>query len=271
MICPICGGKSGGAPFVDGSGVQHWLLQHSPLCPCNISDQTPPSPSRVYLQDCIEGMRAISDDSVDLIVSDPPYLIAYETNHRKDKTHDFCSPIANDSNPQIIKDYMRECYRILKQDHAFYAFCSSKTLDFFKSAAQDAHFKLKNTIIWVKNNWTAGDLQAQFGQQYEPILLLNKGRAFIKGKRLSDVWAFDRVVGPKQVHQNQKPVSLIEQCILKHSDPGDVVFDGFMGSGTTAIAARNTGREFLGFEIESRYFDIIAKRLKEETNDEVVS
>ena len=203
------------------------------------------------------------DKCVDLIVSDPPYLINYESNHRKDKTHEFCSPIQNDSNPQIIVDYLRECYRIMKPDTACYVFCSSKTLEFFKKTAQEARFNVKNTIIWVKNNWTAGDLKAQFGQQYEPCLLLNKGRAFINGKRLSDVWMFDRVTGPKQVHQNQKPVELIEQCIEKHSQPGDTVFDGFMGSGTTAVAARNMGRRFIGFEIEPKYFDIITGRLEE--------
>ena len=257
MQCPICGGD--GVMFVDESGSRGFHFRHS--ASCILTDQPPPS--QVILQDCIEGMRALPDECVDLIVSDPPYLINYESNHRKDKTHDFCSPIQNDDNPDLITDYMKECYRILKQDKACYVFCSSKTLDFFKNAAQDARFRLKNTIIWVKNNWTAGDLKAQFGQQYEPCLLLNKGRAEINGKRLTDVWTFDRVSGPKQVHQNQKPVPLIAQCIEKHSQPGDIVFDGFMGSGTTAVAARQMGRRFLGFEIEPKYFDIITNRLKE--------
>ena len=108
-----------------------------------------------------------------------------------------------------------------------------------------------------------GDLKAQFGQQYEVILLLNKGRAMIRGKRIGDVWDFPRVKSSEQIHQNQKPVSLIKQCIEKHSDAGDTVFDGFMGSGTTAVAARQTGRQFIGFEIEPRYFWMIHNRLVE--------
>ena len=82
-----------------------------------------------------------------------------------------------------------------------------------------------------------GDLKAQFGQQYEVLLLLNKGRAPFNGKRLGDVWEFPGIRGRKQLHQNQKPVELIQRCIEKHSKEGDVVFDGFMGSGTTAVAA----------------------------------
>lgn len=226
------------------------------------------TPDGVYNMDCIEGMRLIPDASVDLIVTDPPYLIDYASNRRKDKTHDFCTAIQGDSDPDLIQKYMRECYRILKDNCAAYVFCSSKTLDFFKKAASDAGFLTKNTIIWVKNSWTAGDLKAQFGQQYEPILLLNKGRALFNGGRITDVWQFDRVAGKAQKHQNQKPLPLIEQCIEKHSSKGDVVFDGFMGSGTTAVAATRLGRRYLGFEIEPRYFDIIHDRLKEVTNHE---
>jgi len=212
-------------------------------------------------------MRAMQDESIDLIVSDPPYLINYATNHRKDKEHDFCSPIRNDSNPKLIEDYMQECYRILKQNHAFYVFCSAKTQDFFKNAAQKARFTVKNAIVWVKNEWTMGDLKAQFGQQYEVILLLNKGRAPFNGKRIGDVWEFPRVKGNQQIHQNQKPVELIERCIEKHSSEGDIVFDGFAGSGTTAIAAMKMHRRFVGFEIEPKYFWMIHNRIVKEVQN----
>lgn len=218
----------------------------------------------VYLSDCITGMRRMTDESVDLIVSDPPYLINYATGHRQDKAHDFCTPIQNDSNPELIQKYVEECYRILKPNCAFYMFCSAKTQDFFKTAAQNAHFTVKNAIVWVKSEWTMGDLKAQFGQQYEVLLLLNKGRAPFNGKRLGDVWEFPGIRGRKQLHQNQKPVELIQRCIAKHSKEGDVVFDGFMGSGTTAVAAARMNRHFIGFEIEPRYFWIIHNRLCEE-------
>ena len=215
--------------------------------------------------DCIEGLKGVPDGSVDLIVTDPPYLISYATNRRKDKTHDFCSVIANDSNPALVRESLRECYRVLKSDSAAYVFCSAKTLDMFKGFAVESGFTVKNTIVWIKNGWTAGDLKAQYGQQYEPLLLLNKGRSLIRGKRLSDVWMFDRVAGKSQVHQNQKPVELITQCIEKHSDPGDIVCDPFMGSGTTAVAAMKTGRNFIGFELSPKYHAIATARIAAET------
>ena len=262
MQCPVCGGN--GVLWVDNNGDLGHHFKHADFCP--VTDQTPPS-SRIFLRDCVEGMKELPDGCVDLIVSDPPYLINYKTNHRKDKDHEFCTPIQNDNNPDLIREYMKECYRILKPDTAFYCFTSERTAGFFKETAQKAGFRCKNSIIWVKNEWTAGDLQAAFGFQYEVILLFNKGRAFLQGKRTGDVWNVPRVAGKQQVHQNQKPVELIQKCIEYHSKPGDVVFDGFMGSGTTAVAATRCGRKFLGYEIEPKYFDIITDRLKEGADD----
>ena len=218
--------------------------------------------NRIFNEDCINGMQWMADSSVDLIVTDPPYLIDYRTNRRKNKEHPFCTSIKNDDNPELVKKYLKECYRVLKNDSALYVFCSCDTVDFFKIEIEK-YFTIKNIIIWVKNNHTAGDLQAQFGKKYEMIILANKGRKRFNGKRLTDVWFFDRVAGKKQLHQNQKPIELIERCILKHSNENDLVFDGFMGSGTTALAAMETGRNFIGFEIDKTFFDIAQRRIYE--------
>ena len=197
---------------------------------------------KLYCDDCLNIMKQIENESIDLIVTDPPYLIKYKTNRRKNKDHDFCSEILNDDNEQLIIDYIRECYRILKNNTAMYMFCNCDKVDFFKQELENAGFKIKNMIIWVKNNWTAGDLKAQFGKQYEIIFLVNKGRKCFNGKRITDVWMFDKISGKKQLHQNQKPVDLLKQCILKHSDENDIIFDGFMGSGSTGVACIETNR-----------------------------
>ena len=175
----------------------------------------------------------------------------------------------NDDNLDLIKDYARECYRILKQDTALYMFCSSKTIDIFIPILRDVGFTIKNIIVWDKCTRTMGDLTAQFGQSYEFIILCNKGRKCFNGKRLDDIWRFPRVTGSQQVHQNQKPIELIRQCIEKHSDPGDLVFDGFMGSGTTAIAAIETGRHYLGYELDPDYYKVCTRRILDKELEEV--
>jgi len=210
--------------------------------------------------DCLEVMKLLPNESIDLILTDLPYLISYKTNYRKDKNHKFCSPITNDNNPDVIRKFLCISYNLLRNNSAIYCFTSWKTIGFFKILFEQ-YFKIKNVIIWVKNNWTAGDLEAQYGQQYECILYANKGRAYIKGKRLSDVWYFNRVSGTSQEHQNQKPVILIEQILRKHTNKQDLVLDPFLGSGTTAVACERLNRRWIGIEISEEYCKIAKKRL----------
>lgn len=219
----------------------------------------------IYNLDCITGMiTGIKDESVDLVLTDPPYLINYKTGHRKNKNHRFCSEIKNDGkeNVTLLDSYFKECYRVLKNNSAIYTFCSWKTDHIFRELLINAGFTIKNKIIWVKNNHTAGDLTGQFGQKYEVILLAVKGKPKIRGERIQDVWHFNRVSGKTQLHQNQKPVDLLELCIRKHSDIGNTVFDGFMGSGSTAIAAMNLKRNFIGFELDREYFKMAEERIE---------
>ena len=225
--------------------------------------------NKIYNEDCIEGMKNISDNSIDLIVTDPPYLVKYKTGRRKDKSHKFTKEILNDDNEQLLKDYIKECHRIMKNDTAMYMFCSSNKVDFFKQELEK-YFTIKNMIIWVKNSHTAGDLQSAFGRKYEIVFLVNKGRSKFNGTRLTDVWEFKRVAGKGQLHQNQKPVEMIEQCIEKHSNENDVVFDGFMGSGTTAIACINTNRNYIGFELDEEYYETSTKRINNHVEDKQI-
>ena len=218
---------------------------------------------RIHQGNCLELMKTIPDRCIDLVVTDPPYIIKYKTNRRKDKSHQFCSEIKGDDDEGLIKGYIKGLHRIMKDNTAGYMFCSFDKVDFFKQELEK-YFKVKNMIIWVKNNHTAGDLQAQFGKQYEILFLFNKGRCKFNGKRLTDVWYFDRIAGKKQLHQNEKPLELIKQCILKHSLEGNIVFDGFAGSGTTAVAAKQLNRHFIGFELIEDYVNITKERLKQE-------
>lgn len=212
--------------------------------------------------DCLDVMRDMPDESIDLIVTDPPYLINYKSAMGLNCSNN--KPILGDNDHGLIEKSINEMYRLLKNDSAAYVFSSPKKIDYFIRYCREAGFVIKNSIIWVKNNWSAGDLKAAYGGQYEVILLLNKGRRYINGNRLSDVWFFDRVPFQKQHHQNEKPVVLLEQCIIKHSGNGDIVLDPFMGSGSTGIACIHTGRRFIGIEKDADYFETARKRVEDE-------
>ena len=217
--------------------------------------------------DCLEEMQKLADDGVkvDMICTDPPYLINYKTGRRKDKTHDFCKPIANDTNFELIKDIMPLLFELLNQGGAIYMFCNAYHIDYFKQQIEQ-HFALKNILIWVKNNWSAGDLKGAYAKQTEFILYAVKGRHILNGARDTDTLYYNRVVGNMQLHQNQKPVDLCKYLINKSSNENDIVLDCFMGSGSTGVACANLNRKFIGIELDNDYFKIAEKRIKEAYN-----
>ena len=214
--------------------------------------------------DCLEVMKQIPNGSVDMVLTDPPYLCDYSRHDSKSR---FSKKIANDennsANESMIEKYLQECYRIMKDNTAIYCFCNYKKIDFFKQQIETAGFNLKNIIIWDKQRNGMGDLSTTFGYSYEFIIFASKGQPKIRGKRISDVWQFARVKPKEQEHQNQKPVDLLVQAIEKSSDEGAVIFDGFMGVGSTGVACVNTNRDFIGIELEENYFNISKKRIEE--------
>lgn len=214
--------------------------------------------------DCLELMTNIPDGSVDLVLTDPPYLCNYSRHDSKSR---FSNKITNDedncANENMIEKYLRECYRIMKDNTAIYCFCNYKKIGFFKQQIEKAGFHLKNIIIWDKQKNGMGDLSTTFGYSYEFIIFASKGQPKIRGKRISDVWQFPSVKPKEQTHQNQKPVDLLKQAVEKSSDEGAVVFDGFMGSGSTGVACVNTNRRFIGIELGEGYFNIAKKRIEE--------
>lgn len=221
----------------------------------------------LYQGNCLEVMKNIADGSVDLIVTDPPYLCDYSRHDNKSR---FSKKIANDENTdkneKMIRQYFKECYRIMKKDTAIYCFCNYKKIDFFKQELEKTGFNLKNIIVWDKQRNGMGDLKTTFGYSHEFILFASKGQPKIRGKRISDVWQFKRVSSKQQVHQNQKPTELLSLAITKSSDEGMIVFDGFMGSGSTGVACLNTNRNFIGIELDEGYFEIAQNRIEEAAN-----
>ena len=212
--------------------------------------------------DCLELLKTIPDKSIDLILTDPPYLMNYKTNHRKDKNHKFCKEIANDGNKskQLIEEVIKLTYSKLKDNSHFYCFCNDVAVDFFITEIKK-YFNIKNILIWVKNNWTAGDLNGSYGRKHEFIIFASKGRKELNGKRDHSILEFDRVSGKNLVHQNQKPIDLLEFLIKKSSNENDVVLDPFMGSASTGIACINLKRDFIGFELDEAYFNIAKQRI----------
>lgn len=213
--------------------------------------------------DCITEMDKLikKGQKVDLIITDPPYLMNYKTNGRKNKNHKFTTTIQNDNNPSIITATVPRCYQLLKEGGAIYMFCNDLKIDFFKQTIEK-YFKIKNILVWEKNNRTMGDLKGQYAKSAEFIIFAVKGRHILNGKRDTDVLHFKRVSPSQLVHQNQKPLKLIQYLIMKSSNRGDTVLDCFMGSGTTCLASKKLCRNYIGIELDPTYYNIAKKRVE---------
>lgn len=203
-------------------------------------------------------MAGMVAESVAVVVADPPYGIGYHSNHYKDKNPH--APIANDWNFQPGQ-FFQECHRLLCDGGAAYVFCRWDVSPLWLPYLKGCGLKVKTIIAWVKDNWSAGDLEGCFGNQYEQVIFATKGRHKLRGHRWSNVWEFPRVPHTKMLHPSQKPVPLLERAIRSSSDPGDLILDPYMGSGSTGEACMVANRNACLIDIDPRMVQVAGKRL----------
>ena len=216
--------------------------------------------------DCTELMREIPDESVDLVLTDPPYGIAFNSNYRAKSILKSTEGIYNDGtdNTVFLAEVVCELDRVLKNNRHFYWFTRWDRVH-LQLPILEKYFTIKNAIIWKKNNWSMGDLQGAYAGQYEVILFAQKGRRILNevdGKRRHpDILSYDRIPSTQLRHSHEKPEELIEFLMRKSSDVGEVVLDPFAGSGTTAAVAKRLGRDFITMEMDEDYVEIANERI----------
>lgn len=207
--------------------------------------------------DCIDGMKEIPDGSVDLIVTDPPYGINYSSRRIKDKSRRRWGCL-NDKAPFL--DFIVPAITKLKPTGAMFIFTRWDVQQAFIDEIKNNGGRVKSVLIWDKGTHAMGDLRAAFGSRYESCLFIPGAEFRFPGKRPPDIVAVPKVPAAKLVHPNEKPVALIEKLILDTTRTGATVCDLFMGSGTTAVAAIRSGRNYIGFELDPKYHAIAQQR-----------
>jgi site-specific DNA-methyltransferase (adenine-specific) len=205
--------------------------------------------------DCLEVLKTLPADSIDCLLTDPPYGINFISGQRKVSKH---GKIANDDNLDWLEDWFKEVSRVLKPDAHSYIFCSHHNVDKFQSLTKK-YLHYKNLLIWEKNSFGMGDLRGDYGPQHELIIFCSNGKKKLNGKRYSNILKFSRT--GNKLHASEKPVPLFEFLLLKSTTAGDVVLDCFAGSGTCGIAAKNSGRNYMLIEKERNYYCLILERL----------
>lgn len=202
--------------------------------------------------DCLEIMRKIPDKSVDLILTDPPYGLGYENHNRAGTQRGKSKAVCRDygffewDNFRLTKEYFDEIFRISKDQIIFGG-------NYYISFLYDSPCWL----VWDKNNGNNGYADCE-------IAWTSFKTAIRKFKWTWHGFIQEDMKNKEQrYHPTQKPVALMEWILRNYSKKGDIVLDPFIGSGTTAIAALNTGRFFIGIEKEEKYVEIARKRIAE--------
>lgn len=211
--------------------------------------------NKIHLGDCLEFMRELPDKCVDLVLTDPPFGMKFQSGYRKEKHN----KIENDDNLNWLPDWCEQLKRVVKDDAFMYVFCSFHFVDVFKSELE-RHFKVKNILIWQKNNTGMGDLEGDYAPQYEMVLFFNLGGKPLHGRRDSNILKFSRT--NNELHPTQKPTDLIGYLASKSIKSG-VVLDSFSGSGTTALACHDLGLDFICIEKDPDYHAASVKRLEQ--------
>lgn len=212
----------------------------------------------VRCQDALDLLRSLESGSIDLVLTDPPYGISYQSNRSEAGS----VAIASDWNFQF-GPFLMEVGRVLPQGEggAAYIFTRWDVYPLWHRSLGGSNLSAKNLIVWEKDNHSAGDLRGNFGFKWEGIMMLTKGRHELRGHRHSNIWSFPRVSPKARIHPAEKPVPLLQRIIEASTDRGGMVVDPFCGSGSTAEAALWCGRRALIGDVDTRWLQACADRL----------
>ncbi|OGD57046.1 DNA methylase N-4 [Candidatus Berkelbacteria bacterium RBG_13_40_8] len=245
----------------------------------------------LYKGDCLEVLKEILDDSVDMIFADPPYLLSNGgfTVHAGKRVSvnkgdwDISNGFKKDFDFHL--NWIKACRHILKPAGTIWISGTYHSIYQCGFALQGAGFHILNDICWYKPNaspnlsgryftashetliWAKKDQKAKHTFNYDLMRKGNWNGDFLKnpGKQMRSVWAMGT---PKPIekkfgkHPTQKPEDLLKRIILASTNENDMVLDPFTGSSTTGIAAHLLGRQFIGIDIEKEYLDLSIKRFE---------
>lgn len=216
-------------------------------------------------QSCFDFLKTTPDKSVDLVLIDPPYEVSRDTNFQSGEpkgadtdrfrvSMDFGEWDNNFTGLDLV---IKECYRLLKDGGTLICFYDLWKLTTLKEYFELANFKQLRFIEWVKTNPVPLNSKTNYLTNSREIAItgVKKGKPTFNSEYDNGVYKYPICHDKDRFHPTQKPVALLEDLILKHSNENDTVLDCFAGSGSTAVAAHNTNRNFIGCELSKEYFD----------------
>jgi DNA modification methylase len=201
--------------------------------------------NKIYNMDCLEGLKSIDDNSIDYIITDPPYNVGKD--------------VWDYSVLDLLDNCAKECARVLKQEGIMYWFVPTRHLlkiGFLISQ----YIPYRWCFVWnTPNNMLGGDIGFS---KYTSILIFSKAKSI--HRNMQDLKSINWKPNHNG-HPTPKPEVLIRYIVEKISKEEDLILDPFMGSGTTAVVCNQLKRKYVGFEISKEYCDIANRRLSQGT------
>ena len=221
---------------------------------------------------CLDVMKDIPDGSVDMVLTDPPYNISKKNGFKSmgragidfgewDKEADLFS-------------YMDKCAEILKAGGSFIIFNDWRNLGDIERHAVSLGLESKDMLRIEKTNPMPRNTNRRYVSDYECAVWFVKPKAKWVFNKLKDTYMRPKFMAPVSrggLHPTQKDLKVMTDLVKIHSNKGDVVLDPFMGSGTTGVACMNTGRNFIGIELDDGYFEIAEGRIAEALGNKALS
>jgi DNA modification methylase len=198
--------------------------------------------------DCISIMRSLPANSIDFILTDPPYLVRYQDREGRS--------IQNDSNADWLKPAFSQAYRVLRQDRFMISFYGWTQVDKFFQAWRSARFRIVGHLVFRKHYASKSRF---LKYQHEQAYLLAKGHPALPENAIADV--IDMPYSGNKLHPTQKPVAALKPLIEAFTQKKDLVLDPFCGSGSTLLAAKILNRNYLGIELDAQHHAAASKRL----------
>jgi site-specific DNA-methyltransferase (adenine-specific) len=229
----------------------------------------PFEPDRIYLGDALSLMARIPSGVIDLIVTDPPFAIEFRAkklnyNRAGKNVIDGYVEVPAEDYSSFMGSWLTEAYRILSDTGSLYVFSGWNRLRDVLSGLDDAGFCTINHIIW-KYQFGVYTRKKFVTSHYHILFVVKDPQSYTFNKiehYPEDVWIINREYWKgKRKTPTKLPHELVKKILLYSSNPGDLIFDPFIGSGTVAIVSKELGRHFLGFELAEEYFHFASDRI----------
>ena len=243
---------------------------------------------KLFNSDCLDALKKIESETVDLIFADPPYNLQLKNNlsrpdtSKVDAVNDYWDQFNSfEDYDRFTEEWLKECKRVLSKNGSIWVIGSYHNIFRIGKSIQDLGFWILNDVIWNKKNpmpnfkgtrltnahetliWATKSEKSKYTFNYHSMKTLNDDKQLRSDWNLAICNGSERLLTSKnkKLHSTQKPEALLYRVLNCASKKGDVILDPFMGSGTTGAVAKKLGRNFLGIERDKRYFKAAERRI----------